>query len=156
MIPCQSKVEVAPNDNQENESTSHTLSTQRPILALAAIFFGAIQQATVSFAQTPDPGDATHNGTLLKAHFGTNHDQTVPEFWEYAEDYVKSHPVTSPPTIPGPIDRAFGAFTVKNENDTDGDGIVDKDDNDVIAVGQNDRDEVDLIKFEIGGVTFVL
>ncbi len=111
-----------------------------------------------SFAEDIDLVDPVHNGSLLTADFGTNHDQTVPEVWEYAGDYVQAHAQANPPTIPGPIDRAFGAFTVKNENNTDGDLLVDNyvgelddslSENNVIATGTNNRDEVDLIKFDI-------
>ena len=115
----------------------------------ATIFLCQFPQPTVSSAQVIDPIEPTHLGSLLTAKFGTMHDQTVPEVWEHSADYVTAHQQAQPPTTPGPIERAFGAFTVKNANDTDGDGLVDTDDDDVRAVGQNNRDEVDLIKFEI-------
>ncbi len=68
--------------NQKNRPHSQLCGTFsfRCILVLGAIFIGSIQQPAVSFAQVEDPGDAVHNGSLLTADFGTNHDQRFPRF----------------------------------------------------------------------------
>lgn len=48
-------------------------------------------------------------------------------------------------------EETLGALTVANLNDTDGDGTVDKDDNDVSVTGQNPpgRNEIDLMKLVV-------
>ncbi len=58
----------------------------RCILALAAYFICLNGQTIASFAEDLDLVDPVHRGSLLTADFGTNHDQTVPEVWEYAGD----------------------------------------------------------------------